>query len=1565
MMIRFLSCLLLACCCAGMLLAACRLTEETLPTGAKQITLANDLVKLRFSPTLGGQCTGVVVQQAGKSYEDFTVNLFDDMDWNRMFFDQVFSSVPYTYRVLTNTPALLQVAFERQGTQDFGYIVIKKVVTLHDGDSACQVDYEVRNLPESMNQKSIKFWLHNGLYPKSLQGDYYWSTPAGVQDNPFTANGGDAWNTNPPRGWSAVVNRPASSGIACVMDYKDLASLYDWRGETAANIEWRYIPKLLHNGDSFRTTVWILPFTGLPRVDHASANGVYAWVLAPEAGQATTATLQIAPARDDVMNFTLRWRKTTAKDWQALPAATLHVTPAQPNSLPVTLPALGEGRYVLQAVVSRQNGAQDTFEKLFTIGNVEDKGEYVYAALEQKNPTLEAKHYAPFKLSEEFVTPHVSWFKPLADKKVKALCLVDWSGSRSVIELAERLSLDYTVPPLGNPGPELFFSGSLPPLGDTFSEDEKAYKDALEADLVAHHDYDVIVLQYPWNDLTTKTRDTLLSMVEQGTALMVQTRGDDGAVPEPFRKVNMQAARVDLPGGEFRRGVYSYTAPATAKTEAEPDVKPDALSEVKEGGRVCFFSGSIYSYGFCQSLLWATHREPEFKIALLDLPNKPASREEIAAGCRLRITAPQAEQGLSAECVFSQADAAKWTHVLPIADLPQGETVLNLPLPLLPVGRYECQVMLQKDGKVLNSTLQAVELTDPVTIDKITLVQNTVKSGDNVAGIVKFNNTTPQAVNRQCRCTLEDAWGREVGTQTEAIALPATGSAEAQFVFPLAHPLSVINHVVVTLLDGKNEVATKQAEVTCPELNYQDKDYLAFTWPTPGNMTPQWSENVDKLLVDYCGFNLCMSTYNGVPRSPYQQFFNFGCAWGAGYNDWQTAEGRGIRKFSMSDPANINMVMDDLTKTAKTSARYGVYGFDLADEPSLTHWEAVSNVSFDPDSLAGFAVWIKQQYPTLAALNAEWGTDFQSWDAVSPMIESEVRNRDNLAPWSDFRTWMEEVWTNFFRDARNTIKAECPQAKVGVCGVQDGHPYSGFDLWKLHDVFDFVMPYTSSAVWRAFSPAGTYGRYTGYRIAPDQQIKDNWSDFFDGQFVFSYFLATYPVPGDLSIAHTYADPIREITQRFGQGIGKQFIKSTRVNDRIAILYSQPSIHVDYMQKFREKEVPDFLAHYRASRLDFETVFHDLGYDTTYISNEQIAQGALTPAQYRMLVLPHALALSAQESAAIQQYVTAGGIVLADYLPGIYDDHGKPNATGSLDALFGVKRTQNGHDRLTYRRCPITELGKAVLLCQETGITADGAQPIFTIQAQTETPVGKFVLNEPATGGPLAYLRKVGKGAALYLDFTSDYLQNVAQSETTATMYRDMLTHVGFAGPQVTVSDANKQPVLCQVLRHQRSGEQTLLFGLLRREKLPETAPVTVTLPEPRHIYDLLTGKYLGHAASFTTPLTPGYGQLYAALPYRVTGVRLSAPATITAGQAPALRCEVLADHGTPEFHVLRLTVTAPDGSVAGYYTKNLDAPHGKCTVTLPIALNAPKGKWQVTVRDVASGMTKTLGFTIP
>ncbi len=73
----------------------------------------------------------------------------------------------------------------------------------------------------------------------------------------------------------------------------------------------------------------------------------------------------------------------------------------------------------------------------------------------------------------------------------------------------------------------------------------------------------------------------------------------------------------------------------------------------------------------------------------------------------------QAAQGLSANASFRKTMTRNGRRASPSPTLQPGENSLALALPLLPVGKYECQVMLKQDGKVLDSTQQTVELDRP------------------------------------------------------------------------------------------------------------------------------------------------------------------------------------------------------------------------------------------------------------------------------------------------------------------------------------------------------------------------------------------------------------------------------------------------------------------------------------------------------------------------------------------------------------------------------------------------------------------------------------------------------------------------------------------------------------------------------------------------------------------------------------------------------------------------------------------------------------------------------------
>src|SRR5439155_27270135 len=83
------------------------------------------------------------------------------------------------------------------------------------------------------------------------------------------------------------------------------------------------------------------------------------------------------------------------------------------------------------------------------------------------------------------------------------------------------------------------------------------------------------------------------------------------------------------------------------------------------------------------------------------------------------------------------------------------------------------------------------------------------------------------------------------------------------------------------------------------------------------------------------------------------------------------------------------------------------------------------------------------------------------------------------------------------------------------------------------------------------------------------------------------------------------------------------------------------------------------------------MLRDEGIQANFISYADVIQNGV-PKEYKVLILPAALCLSDVEARKITEFCQAGGTVIADYMPGLWDQHGKGRAEGgALDKLFGV------------------------------------------------------------------------------------------------------------------------------------------------------------------------------------------------------------------------------------------------------------------------------------------------------
>jgi hypothetical protein len=140
-------------------------------------------------------------------------------------------------------------------------------------------------------------------------------------------------------------------------------------------------------------------------------------------------------------------------------------------------------------------------------------------------------------------------------------------------------------------------------------------------------------------------------------------------------------------------------------------------------------------------------------------------------------------------------------------------------------------------------------------------------------------------------------------------------------------------------------------------------------------------------------------------------------------------------------------------------------------------------------------------------------------------------------------------------------------------------------------------------------------------------------------------------------------------------------------------------------------------------------------------------------------------------------------------------------------------------------------------------------------------------------------------------------------------------------------------------------------------KLKETS--TSRILEKRHVYDSREGTYLGFVDAWHSDHEKDLAKLFAALPYKVEALELEDPAPAKQGTIVRFPAKLVLAGGTAGRHVFRVDVTRPDGKsllILGY---NQEAPGGKAEIEVPLAYNAPVGKWKIMVSDVATGSSET------
>jgi hypothetical protein len=156
----------------------------------------------------------------------------------------------------------------------------------------------------------------------------------------------------------------------------------------------------------------------------------------------------------------------------------------------------------------------------------------------------------------------------------------------------------------------------------------------------------------------------------------------------------------------------------------------------------------------------------------------------------------------------------------------------------------------------------------------------------------------------------------------------------------------------------------------------------------------------------------------------------------------------------------------------------------------------------------------------------------------------------------------------------------------------------------------------------------------------------------------------------------YAETFAEIRG----GIGASLMASKPHTDPVAILYSPASFRTQWMLEQKPKgdawmartaedEIEGNAA--RDAMWAYARSIEHLDLQPVYVSPAMLERGELKTREIRLLILPHAIALSPGEARVIRAFAAGGGEVIADVPPGVFDQHSRRLPQPRLDA--GVAR----------------------------------------------------------------------------------------------------------------------------------------------------------------------------------------------------------------------------------------------------------------------------------------------------
>ncbi|MBM3473616.1 MAG: hypothetical protein FJX75_10140, partial [Armatimonadetes bacterium] len=1026
-------------------------------------------------------------------------------------------------------------------------------------------------------------------------------------------------------------------------------------------------------------------------------------------------------------------------------------------------------------------------------------------------------------LASTLVTPHVPWAKDSPGGPIRALFFIytgpydgTWEDTgtrvREVVELGQRLNLQADAVLFCGQGEKDWVFHGLG-LGET------------RAERLLHKPYDLYGLAgFAMEKLPAKIQYLILKQVAQGAGLLCCGPGAREYMVDrrqvkptpPFLTASIPA----LDGKPASAVVSAYTLGkgrgvwlnygAYALTPFKP-YSPRGLAE--------------YEYRMllvARAALWAASREGDVTVDSV-LGEKTISLRREAAPATGEISlSTRSEKPTEATVTLAlcRADDGLRTKLgeAKITIAPGQTTRVPVELPRLRAGDYFVDAIVKSSRGTEAFGAGAITVESEYGLGDVTLDRAFIEVGETIHGTAALRGTPP--AGNTLRVRLRDSYDRVLQQQDTKLAV---GQTQVAFEYKAdAFATNWMRAEAILLTDGA-EVEAKQASFSVPKRRQGQFNFVMWDAPMDVLGAYAWRQLQEAgMSTSLIG---SMSTDpRPIPTSLY--------ACDATVAPYSTRildpkdENGFMQPVCWNDEPKVTEYVQGIVNGQKNLREQGIFVYSLGDEG------VTKGCCVHPACIDAYRRYLADQYGTIEALNASWDTTYKSFDEVDLLDRKDNMEagaiRTCYPRWYDrqaFARWNLSHFVSRFVEAFQELD---PQALTGY----EGTGGFGDDYDQIMAVNQFYGPYPSIGddILRSGYPRDRVrSNWMGYSKTGDALSDAAWRMVMKGMDSVWYWMWSgignwrgYLRP-TLDFWPATTDLMEEM-KPVHQGLGDLLLRSEMAHSGIAVFYSVPSALSCQLENGNE------FINAESDHQTWTQLTYELGLDFRYVTSAMLKGGALDPKEFKVVVLPMTQALAPDEAAAIRRFAEAGGTVIADVRPGIYDGHCKPVTPGALDDLFGIKRTGRG---------------KAAEEAVTTNTSFEGhnldlALPKARLDTEVEA-AGATALGQ-AGETPALLVNRVGSGRAILLNF--QLLAAKAQGPDADAVRALLRFLYDLAGAQsaVKIGAPGGGALPLTESRIWRDGD-ALVFGLWRRMENEwfsprtgttggEQVPVRIDLPKP-------------------------------------------------------------------------------------------------------------------------------------